>query len=198
MKIERSRKAAILAAVRNGLSVEVILHNVSGNESAVLSESIYYPVVAVNEDDDLVVRLTKGQELALNWRAFFSTGASFRINGEEPTEEQLDELEKKEHSETAATLTQCFSALSMHNTFAPGELVGYKPGLSNRKIPAGNEPAVFIEYCTDVLPGDEDPSSPYSGDKMDCVIGVILLGDTGKSSFAMYRADSRRLKPYNN
>lgn len=82
------------------------------------------------------------------------------------------------------------------NSFAVGELVTWKEGLSNRKIPSHGHPAIVTEVLdTPIFDGNDNNSSGYFREPTDIKVGVIVPSGDGET-FSEYYVDSRRMRHF--
>ena len=110
---------------------------------------------------------------------------------EDETEEPSADPEfmKARRQQRAEELTGLRLSLIKKNTFTPGDLVQWKPGLKNRKG-SYNDVCVVIAALEEPLDDDtEASSSTYFKEPLDIVVGHIVDG-----MFAIFHYDSRRLK----
>jgi len=77
--------------------------------------------------------------------------------------------------------------------FAPGMLVRWKPGLSNKRYPAYGEAAVVVEVLTTpCIDPEVEAGLTYFREPLDLVLGVrVRSGD-----FLLWHYDSRRLEAF--
>ena len=74
-------------------------------------------------------------------------------------------------------------------TFKAGNIVQWKEGLKNKRLPQYDEPCVVIEVLNEPIFDKEAPlASPYYGEKLDLKLG--LLGDNGE--FFTFHYDKNR------
>jgi len=94
--------------------------------------------------------------------------------------------------ELITRLKKLFTRLTEEYKFKPGDLVVWKEGLKNKKMPPYNLPAIVIEHLEEPIIADIDESgSPYFREPLDLIAGFID-GD----SFVIFHFDSRRFKKY--
>lgn len=92
----------------------------------------------------------------------------------------------------AAILKELAERLDAPNSFAKGQIVGWKPGLKNRMFPEYGEPAIV----TAVLPTpvfdltEASAASPYFQEALTLVIGIFRDDD-----LLEFRVDGRRIMP---
>jgi hypothetical protein len=108
-------------------------------------------------------------------------------------EAALDDLE----GDLGAVLRERFATLSTRHRFKPGDLVGWKPGLRNRKVPSYGAPAIVIEVLDEpVLDKGEESGSTYYREPHDLILGVLWDRDPGRGDFVTFHFDSRRFQPW--
>ena len=83
------------------------------------------------------------------------------------------------------------SYLRRHD-FEAGQLVQWKTGLRNKRLPTHGQPAIVIDVLGEaVLNTAEPPDSPYFREPLDVIVGVL----DGEQDMAFFHIDSRRLEP---
>jgi hypothetical protein len=107
--------------------------------------------------------------------------------------DELDDLE----GDLRAVLRDRFAALTPPHDFSPGDLVTWKPGLKNRRIPRYGEPAVVVSVLDSPI-SDTDPESgsTYFREPLNLVLGVIWDGERGRGDFVTFHFDGRRFQPW--
>lgn len=74
----------------------------------------------------------------------------------------------------ARALSERYEAMQVCHTFKVGDIVTWKPGLSNRRYPKNGAPAVVMEVLeTSVLDRERDSGSPYFREPLDVLLGVF-------------------------
>ena len=82
----------------------------------------------------------------------------------------LDDLE----GDLGGVLRERFALLNASHQFAPGDLVAWKPGLKNRRVPRYGEPAVVVSVLdAPVFDNELESGSTYFRDPLSLVLGVI-------------------------
>ena len=195
MKLSRSHKIGVVAAVKAGLDVALTMAVVR-NQGRGITQGKTYQVIGLDSDDDLMVKDDDNDEISLNWDALFNMPTYLLINGEDANPAMLDALAMEEMKLRRQTLGLAYNTFAEKHTFEHGQTIVFKPGMKNRKYPDYGEPVVFLGYrqADKVLDGSNDQDSPYAGDQMDCTIGM-LMHINGKDDFILYLADSRRFEP---
>ncbi len=95
----------------------------------------------------------------------------------------------------AAVLQERLELLSRPHTFAVGDLVQWKCGLTNRKMPSAGQPGIVVEVLAKpVTDSTEKTGSPYFGEVLDVRIGVL----EPDGDLLIFHMDSRRFEPFNN
>ena len=92
-------------------------------------------------------------------------------------------------------LAELANAMDVRHTFRKGQLVRWKAGLKNRKMPAYNEAAVVREILdAPVFDACETAScagSPYFGEPLNLVLAML----DPDNDFLEFRYDGRRFEP---
>lgn len=97
----------------------------------------------------------------------------------------------------AAALRTRYRLFSQTHRFAPGDLVTWKPGLKNRRIPRYGQPAVVVALLEPPgLDQEEESGSTYFREPLDLVLGVVWDRDPGRGEFVTFHFDSRRFQPW--
>lgn len=115
---------------------------------------------------------------------------------------QFDLLEEDDPLESpmeslARALSERYEAMQLCHTFKVGDIVTWKPGLSNRRYPKNGAPAVVMEVLeTSVLDRERDSGSPYFREPLDVVLGVFAEDEGMPSMFLTWHFDSRRFQPW--
>ncbi len=77
--------------------------------------------------------------------------------------------------------------------FKLGQLVVWKNGLKNRKLPHKNQPAIVVKVLDSPLYMDKDSGTPYFQEPLDLALAV--LGGK-KGEFLIFYYDKRRFRLY--
>lgn len=94
----------------------------------------------------------------------------------------------------AAALADALARYQKANTFKPGDLVVWKPGLRNKQAPVYGEPAIIVEvFETPLRDASEDPSSSYFREQLHGRVGIIMDDRPG---LAIFHFDFNRFEPY--
>ena len=87
-------------------------------------------------------------------------------------------------------LKQAFETLNQKNTFKPGDIVEWKPGMKHKR---SNGPFIVVEVLGEPIVDDVgDSGLVYFREPLDLIIGTFFDGD-----FVTFYYDSRRLQPVN-
>ncbi len=96
----------------------------------------------------------------------------------------------------AALVAHC-RAFHQHHSFAIGDLVTWKPGLKNRRVPRSGQPAVVIEVLDPpVVDGERESGSAYFNEPLDLVLGIFMDSGPARGELLTWHFDSRRLQPW--
>ena len=116
--------------------------------------------------------------------------------------EGLERVEKRgkeplyssEVSEVRKELQKKYAALSKRHTFKPGQLVTWKSGFRNRRVPVYGECAIVVSVLPEPVldPEERSAGSPLFREPLDIVLGI--LDEDGE--LLMYHFDSRRFEPF--
>ena len=91
-------------------------------------------------------------------------------------------------------IRDAYNRLLCKHAFKPGDLVQWKEGLKNRRIPKIRQPGIVCEVLqTSILDTEKDPGSPYFREPLDLVVGFF---DEEEKIFTLFYFDSRRFEPY--
>lgn len=92
-----------------------------------------------------------------------------------------------------STLTERYRLFLNKHSFHEGQVVKWKEGLRNRRLPKENQPAIVYEIFSEPLTQTEkDAGTPYFREPLDIALGV--LGNEGE--LLIFHYDSRRFEPY--
>ena len=88
------------------------------------------------------------------------------------------------------TLKQALEALNQKNTFKPGDIVGWKPGMKHKR---SEGPFIVVEVLDEpIINTNAEAGSAYFREPLDLVLGSFIGGD-----FVTFYYDSRRMQPVN-
>ena len=86
------------------------------------------------------------------------------------------------------TLKQALETFNQKNTFKPGDIVEWKPGMKHKR---SDGPFVVVEVLDEpVVDAIGDPGLAYFREPLDLVLGSFIGGD-----FVTFHYDSRRMQP---
>lgn len=95
--------------------------------------------------------------------------------------------------EVTDILRRRYEALSIEHRFVAGQLVKWKKGLKNKRVPKEDEPAIVMEvFDNPILDLENGAGSPYFREPLDLVLGI--LDPDGDFIFGYF--DKRRFEPY--
>lgn len=105
---------------------------------------------------------------------------------------QAKEVRFSASPEYRTLLLEAFESFSAPGKrFEPGQIVRWKPGLSNRALPDVTSVGVVIEHREDPYYAERDSASAYFQEPLDLALGIIF-GE--ERSFVVYWFDSRRFE----
>jgi len=113
----------------------------------------------------------------------------------------LSELEVKSEDESPGDygesyiqkLQALYESFSKEIEFKPGQLVVWKDGLQNKKLPHKNQPAIVVKVLDSPLFEDKDSGTPYFQEPLDLVLAVI---GENKGELLVFYYDKRRFRLY--
>ena len=88
------------------------------------------------------------------------------------------------------TLKQAFETFNQKNTFKPGDIVEWKPGMKHKR---SDGPFIVVELLGEpIVDAIAEAGSAYFREPLDLVLGSFIGGD-----FVTFYYDSRRMQPVN-
>ena len=88
------------------------------------------------------------------------------------------------------TLKQAFETFNQKNTFKPGDIVEWKPGMKHKR---SDGPFIVVEVLGEpIIDTNAEAGTPYFREPIDLVLGCFLDG-----CFLTFHYDSRRIQPVN-
>lgn len=108
--------------------------------------------------------------------------------------EQLEAVEEQAvtSSESLLRLRELYSRFAETYDFHLGDLVQWKDGLKNKRLPAYRQPAIVVETLDVPVRDPKDAGSAYFREPLDFVLGVV---DTD-GDFLLFHFDKRRFEPF--
>jgi hypothetical protein len=126
------------------------------------------------------------------------------INKQAKLLELLENLSKQSNQSTESAREQAYDdayigrlkasyeAMLAQHTLSKGQLVRWKPGLKNRRLPQKNQPAIVWEILAEpIIQTDKDSGTPYFREPLD--IALALLDEDG--DLVIFHYDSKRFEP---
>lgn len=110
--------------------------------------------------------------------------------GDEPLDDLAGDL-------GAALVARCAAYHTPHR-FTVGDLVTWKPGLKNRRLPRHGQPAVVMAVLDPpVTDSDAESGSTYFNEPLDVVIGLFPDDGPARGELLTWHVDGRRFQPCN-
>ncbi len=117
------------------------------------------------------------------------------LSEEHPLDLLDDEPLEDLRGDPGAVLRERYQSLVKRQRFSPGQLVEWKPGLKNKRIPRYGQPAVVIEILeTPVLDREDEAGSTYFREPLDVVLGLLWDEGPARGEFVTFYYDSRRFQ----
>ncbi|MBK1642594.1 hypothetical protein CKO12_12045 [Chromatium okenii] len=106
-------------------------------------------------------------------------------------DDPLDDLT----GDLGAALRDRYQLFQQPHNFAVGDLVTWKPGLKNRRLPRYANPAIVVEVLqTPVLDCENDSASTYFREPLNLVLGMFYEEGAIRGEFLTWHYDSRRFQ----
>lgn len=121
------------------------------------------------------------------------------LNEETPNnllqDQPLDDLLGDLEGDLGSVLRERYALLNQQQPFKPGDLVCWKPGLRNRRVPAYGAPAVVLEVLDAPIADTETESgSTYFREPLNLVLGLFWDREPGRGDFVAFHFDGRRFQ----
>jgi hypothetical protein len=95
-------------------------------------------------------------------------------------------------NEIATILVRRLEMFRIEHQFNVGQVVRWKEGLRNKRLPRVGEPAIVVEVLEAPIRADSDAGSAYFCEPLDIVLGVL----DPDGDFVTFYFDKRRFEPY--
>lgn len=123
--------------------------------------------------------------------------ARIGLSDEHPSHLLDDEPLEDLRGDLGAALRERYQSLMRPQRFAPGDLVTWKPGLKNHRVPRYGQPAVVVDLLeTPVFDSDRDAGSTYFREPCDLVLGLIIDDGPARGELLTWHFDRRRFQPW--
>lgn len=108
-----------------------------------------------------------------------------------------DEPLENPNGDLAAALRARYRSFVEPHRFAPGDLVTWKPGMKNHRLPRYGCPAVVLAVLeTPVLDPEMDAGSTYFREPQDLVLGLVWETGPARGELMAFHFDRRRFQPW--
>lgn len=77
-----------------------------------------------------------------------------------------------------------------------GMVVGWKPGLKNRRWPAPDKPCIVLEMLDQPVLDNDESGSTYFREPLDMIVGLVVEEGEHRGDFLMFHACSERYQPW--
>jgi hypothetical protein len=85
-----------------------------------------------------------------------------------------------------------YDSYTQHHEFRPGQMVEWKPGLRNKRLPDYGQPAVVQDVLAEPVINTADPAdSPYFRERLGLILGVL----DGDGDLMFLPFDASRFQP---
>lgn len=89
-------------------------------------------------------------------------------------------------------IRETYERYLQRHQFSAGQLVRWKTGLRNKRLPEPGQPAIVIEVLEPgTVSSEERTDSPYFRETLDLVLGVV----DGERDLVFFHFDGRRFEP---
>ena len=85
-------------------------------------------------------------------------------------------------------LKKAFDTFAEVNTFLPGDIIEWKPGMKNRR---GEGPYIVVKVLDTPVVPEFKTGTPLFNEPLDLAVGIIDVND---GEFMVYHVDSRRMQ----
>lgn len=104
-----------------------------------------------------------------------------------------DALSSKRKQSTPDELKRLYDIYKVKHDFKEGDIVCWKEGMKDRKLPKEGEPAVVVRKLEkQVFDVTQEGGSQYFNEPFDIVLGLI----DSDGDFATYHFNSQKFEPY--
>ncbi|QTA80646.1 Uncharacterized protein dnl_29570 [Desulfonema limicola] len=105
---------------------------------------------------------------------------------------QLKEKADKNYDEEDINLLiDLYNELKITNEFKEGQVVKWKKGLKNKRLPNEEQPAIVVEILKEPIYSEFNSGTPYFREPLDLALGFI----GGHNDFIIFHYDKRRFEP---
>jgi len=118
-------------------------------------------------------------------------------HGDVPMSDLLDEAPEDFAGDLAPALRERYRQLKeVRHNFRPGMVIGWKPGLKNRRWPRASKPAIVVELLATPVFDTDEAGSTYFREPLDMIIGIFVDEGEHRGDFLVFHANSQRYQPW--
>ncbi len=108
-------------------------------------------------------------------------------------DEDLDGLQ----GDLVPLLQERYRSLKLErHTLRAGMVVGWKPGLQNRRWPSYAKPCIVLEMLPAPVLDNGEPGSTYFREPLDMIVGLFVEDGDHRGDFLAFHACSERFQPW--
>ncbi|WP_295441849.1 hypothetical protein [uncultured Thiodictyon sp.] len=119
------------------------------------------------------------------------------LSEEDPLDLLADEPLDGLSGDLGAALRERYRSFTEPHRLVPGDLVSWKPGMKNHRLPRYGQPVVVLELLeAPVFDGQTDAGSTYFREPRDLVVGMLWETGPARGDLLSFCFDRRRFMPW--